>query len=216
MARGMAIVLTLLTLALALFAGWYSSQRSDYFPPELGRTFATCEHYDGALERRLVMDEFEDQWFSGELSAFREPSLYARAASAPRSLRLTWLRSFHDPVVVRIDSRGDGSAVMTARRRPGGHGFGSQGGVDREQEIVRFLSTAEAVALARIVDETGLFESPPSGCSCCLDGAQWIIEGVDPHAGYRYRSRQSPDEGLERVIGLHLLTLTGWNLEPIY
>ena len=105
---------------------------------------------------------------------------------------------------------------MTARRRPAGHGFRLTPGVEREQTIIRQLSAAETSALQAVIDGSGLFEAPASGCRCCLDGAQWIIEAADPQRGYHYRSRQSPKEGLERVLGLHLLALTGWNLEPVY
>ncbi len=37
MTRGMAMLLTLLVLASALFVGWYSTRRVDYFPERLRR-----------------------------------------------------------------------------------------------------------------------------------------------------------------------------------
>lgn len=216
MTRGMAMVLTLLVLGFAIFTGWYSGQRTDYFPNSLQTTFAECEMAPGVVERRQVQDDFEADWLSGELSAFGEPSLYRRPPSTPQSVRFTWLRSFHDPVVVRVDATVEGRLRMTARQHPAGTGFGPKAGDGRARETTRFLTPAETAALQDMVEEVGLFTAPPSGCSCCLDGAQWIIEGNDPQHGYRYRSRQSPDRGLERRLGLHLLALTGWNAGPIY
>lgn len=216
MTRGMAMVLTLVVLGFAIFAGWYSGQRTDYFPQSLQTTFGKCEPFPGIVERRQVQSDLEAEWYSGELSAFGEPSLYRRPASAPRSIRFTWLRSFHDPVVIRVDTAKDGRQVITAKQHPGGVGFGPEPGVRRNREMTRFLSPPEAAALERAVEEAGLFRSPPSGCSCCLDGAQWLVEGDDPEHGYRYRSRQSPKEGLERQIGMHLLGLTGWDVGRVY
>lgn len=216
MSRGMMMVLTFLVLAFAMFAGWYSSQRTDYFPDSLRTSFCVCEPMPGVLERRVVQQYFEDEWYSGQLSAFGEPSLYRRPAATPRSIRFTWIRSFHDPVVVRIDTAADGRQTMTARRRPGGQGFGLEPGVDRDTELVRKLSVAEETALQAAIDDVGLFEAPASGCPFGVDGAEWIIEAADPRRGYRYRARQSPKEGLEYSLGLHLLALTGWDVGRIY
>lgn len=216
MTRGLAMVLTFLVLALAMFAGWYSGQRTDYFPDSLKTTSAVCESPFGDIERQVVLHDFEDEWLSAELSSFREPSLYRRPPSAPGSIRFTWLRSFHDPIVVRIDAAADGRRTLTARRRPAGHGFGVGHGVDREQTVVRQLNATETAALQAAIEEAGLFEAPASSCRCCLDGSQWIIEASDPRRGYQFRSRQSPRESLERDLGLHLLALTGWDVGRIY
>ena len=216
MTRGMAMLLTLLTLAFAMFAGWYSGQRTDYFPASLQTASAVCVSDLGDINEQQVLDEFEDLWLSDELSAFGEPSLYRRPSSAPPSIRLTWIRSFHDPIVVRVDTTADGRSIMTARRRPGGLGFRPSEGIDRNQSIVRQLSAAEATALQKAIDDVGLFNAPASGCRCCVDGSLWLIEAADPQHGYRFRSRQSPKGGLERALGLHLLALTGWDPGRIY
>ncbi len=216
MTRGLAMVLTFLVLAFAMFAGWYSSQRTDYFPDSLRTASAVCEPLPGVFERRIVQRDSEDEWYSGELSAFGEPSLYRRPADTPPSIRFTWIRSFHDPVVVRVDTAADGRQTMTARRRPAGHGFGHEPGVSREVELVRQLSPAETTALQAAIDRVGLFEAPANGCSFGLDGAVWLIEAADPALGYRYRARQSPRQGLEHSLGLHLLALTGWDVGRIY
>ncbi|HWQ87141.1 hypothetical protein [Brevundimonas sp.] len=216
MTRGMAMLLTLLTLGFAIFAGWYSGQRADYFPASLQTAKTICEFGPGIFEAQAVQTDFEDEWFSGELAAFQEPSLYRRPATAPRSIRFTWLRSFHDPILVRVDVAPDGRQTITAKRRPAGHGYGPSPGVRRSVEIERLLTQPEAAALDAAIARSGLFDAPVAGCSCCLDGAQWIIEGADPREGYRYRSRQSPKDGLEHALGLHLLGLTGLDVGDIY
>lgn len=59
-------------------------------------------------------------------------------------------------------------------------------------------------------------ESPPSGCRGGVDGAEWILEGHDPSRGYQYRKRWAPEDGMEHDLGLFLLGLTGWDVEPVY
>ncbi|WP_428149087.1 hypothetical protein [Brevundimonas sp.] len=210
------MLLTLLVLASALFAGWYSTRQTDYFPERLMGLQNDCRFYNGQVERQTVQDEFYGEWFGGELADFQEPSLYHRPITALRSVRFLWLRSFHDPIVVRIDDLPDGSKQLTAKRRPGGAGFTEDGTPSIAAERVRRMGTLEIDQFETAFREAALLDQPDAGCSCCVDGAQWIIEVSDPERGYRYRRYQSPEEGIEREVGLAMLKLTSWDVEPIY
>ena len=216
MPRSLFVVLTLLVLSAALFAGWYSGQRTLYFPPALQTRFNDCILRFGEVYRSPIQADFEVEWYSMELSAFEEPSLYKRGADSPASVRFTWLRSFHDPVVVRVDSLGAGDYRLTAKQRPGGAGFNRPAGSGQPRKLVRNLTTAEIQRLRSVLDETRLRETPSSGCLSGLDGAQWLIETADPEHGYRYHLRQSPRDGPNRELGLAMLALTGWDVERIY
>ena len=216
MNRGMAMVLTLLVLASALFAGWYSTRRVDYFPARLATTFIDCEVIPGEFHRQEVQHPGEDEWFSGDLAAFGEPSLYRRASTAPRSVRFTWLRSFHDPVVVRIDNLGDGRLQLTAKQRPGGAGFPLDRGTRRAREQVRMLQPDEAARLEGMLADSQFFDLSDGGCFRGVHGSQWILEGHDPVKGYRYRHFQSPEQGVERQLGTLMLELTALDVVPIY
>ena len=216
MTRGFAIVLTLLVIAAAVFAGWFSNRRVVYFPPELQTQFNDCEIGPGRIEREPAQDEFQTQWFGGVLADLREPSLFQRPANSPRAVRFTWIRSFHPPVSVRVDTREDGRLVMTARRLAAtGHRPERDGPFS--EEIVRVLSDTEVLALAAVVVETGVLEAPSSGCTGgVVDGAAWIVEASDPEFGYRYHYRQSPQDGPVHAAGLYLLSLTSWDYGPGY
>ncbi len=216
MTRGFAVVLTLLVFGLALFTAWWSTRRTDYFPVGLQSVFTDCEPLPGIRHRQPVLDDFSDDWYSGVLSDFEEPSLYRRPADAPRSVRFTWIRSFHDPIVVRLDSQSGGGWRLTAKQIPGGAGFSPEPGVMRPRRLERLLATAEVEALGQALASSRLFESPSKGCQTGLDGAQWVLEGADPIQGYRFRDFQSPRSGPERDLGLFMLGLTGWDIEPIY
>jgi len=216
MTRGLAIVLTLMVIAAAVSAGWYSNRRVIYFPPGLQTQFGDCEVGPGRIEREPVQDEFQARWFGGVLADLREPSLFQRPANSPRTVRFTWIRSFHPPVAVRVDTREDGRLVMTARRQPA-TGYRPDRDGPFSGEMVRVLSGTEALALAAVVVGTGVFEAPSSGCTGgTVDGAAWIVEASDPEVGYRYHYRQSPQDGPVHAVGLHLLSLTGWESGPTY
>ena len=216
MTRGVAGVLTPLGLGPALFTAWWSTRRVDYFPSKLQSVFNDCEPLPGVHDRQSVMDEFSNDWYSGVLSDFQEPSLHRRPSDTPRSIRFIWIRSFHDPVVVRVDFSATGTWRLTAKQNPSGTALSSKHGIERPRQKVRVLSAAEVASLETALSTSRLFELPSSGCQRGLDGAQWIIEGADPIRGYRFRDAQSPDAGIEHDLGLFLLGLTGWDVEPIY
>lgn len=214
MTRGFAVVLTLLVLGAAFFTAWFSNQRTDFFPSRFVSEWVSCEHRSGEQHSQPVMDDFVDGWFSAELSAFQEPSLYHRPVSTPLSVRFTFLRSFHDPIVVRVDTLPDGQRRLSAKQRVAGVVFGSEKPSDRA--LVRMLSSAESGAFDAVLERSRIFDKPSRGCAGGLDGSQWIVEAADPAKGYRYRQKWSPEDGLERELGLFMLGLTGWDIEPIY
>ena len=80
----------------------------------------------------------------------------------------------------------------------------------------RILTGAEIEALDEVLRTTRLFELQSQACQTGLDGAHWIVEGLDRKQGYRFRDFQSPEKGPEREFGLFMLGLTGWDVEPIY
>lgn len=214
MTRGFAVVLTLLVLGAAFFTAWFSTQRTDFFPTRFLSELAACEHWSGERYSQPVMDDFMNGWLSGELSAFQEPSLYRRPRSTPLSVRFTFLRSFHDPIVVRVDTLSDGQRQLTAKQRAVGVVFGSEKPSDRA--LVRMLNSVESGALDAALERSRIFAKSSRGCAGGVDGSEWIVEAADPVKGYRYRHKWSPEDGLERDLGLFLLGLTGWNVEPIY
>ena len=216
MTRGFAVVLTLLVVGFVLFTAWWSTRRTDYFPAGLQSTFTDCESRHGWRDRQPVLSDFSDDWYSGVLSDFEEPSLYRRSSSSPRSVRFTWIRSFHDPIVVRADSSVDGRWRLTAKQNSVGAVFNPEPGVGHFRRLDRLLTKDEAEALDRALVKSRLFDLPSKGCQVGLDGAQWVLEGADPVKGFHLRDFQSPQSGPERDLGLFLLALTGWNVDRIY
>lgn len=207
-----------LVLAILLLAGCASDnppveaanppgEISGYFPPALFQQPDGCRYY----RRRIfyILNEFEDTWYSKHLQAAGERPL-SFASGSPEALRFIWLRSFHSPVIVRVEWAPTGEATLTATMLSGAGGYEPGEVSDR---VSRTLTQDEVERLL-VLRETALRE-PPVACTMMLDGARWIVEASGP-GGYRYVNRQSPETGAVRELGLALLGFTGWDVEPTY
>jgi len=179
----------------------------DYFPQALRETPVPCAAFRGRT--RPLMSDFEAQWYGGHLSAAGEHPL---SEAAVPTLRFTWLRTFHAPVVIRLETAADGGVTMTASELSGQGGY-DPGTVARRVE--RSLSSEEVAALKRTLEDTAVLEQAPGECSLGMDGAQWIVESTGPD-GYRFIERHSPGDGPVRTFGLHLIGLTGWTYDSVY
>lgn len=184
-------------------------ETSGYFPPALFQQSDGCSSIFSGRSPRPIFDEFQDSWYSKHLRAAGERPL-SFAAGSPEALRFTWLRSFHAPVIIRVEWAPTGAATLTATMLSGAGGYDPgeiSGRVSRtlNQEEIERLGFLRQAALRR----------QRTDCRMMLDGAQWIVEsaGVD---GYHFVDAQSPERGAVRELGLALMGFTGWALEPIY
>jgi len=163
--------------------------QTPYFPP-------------GSLSDIPRNDEFLSQWYSAQLKALDEPSLWALSKSQKgQSYRFLWLRTFHHPIAIRIDIKADGSAQLTTKMTSGAGGFkpgrlmkNITSGLTKEQTD-RFLNK---------IKQHGFWELAAHREPAGLDGAEWIIEGVKD-GNYRIVNRWSPKGGPVRVLGLFML-----------
>jgi hypothetical protein len=208
MIHGLVFAIASGALGLASPAGASSQDGQAYFPPSLYEATIQCGLF-GRGPRREVMSDFLSNWYGGHLRAAGEAPLFRM--SGP-TLRFTWLRSFHAPVVIRLDTAANGTVMMTATELSGKGGY-DPGTIARR--IERPLSAQEAAALTRTLEETAILEQAPRTCRLGMDGAEWIIESVGPH-GYRFVDRWTPSDGPVRELGLLMLSFTSWAPDPIY
>jgi hypothetical protein len=192
---------------------WPVYHGPSYFPASLGEPTIVCD-YDGRSQP--ILSDFERAWYSRQLAAAREPSLYgASQGSTPptaATLRFTWLRSFHAPVVVRIETIGPTNHRLIAKQLSGAGGY-DPGEVSRTVE--RPLTSDEAGRLRSVVARASVFDIPPDPCGGGCDGAQWIFEAVEGR-DYRFVSLWTPRRGPARDLGELLMKFTGWDFEWIY
>lgn len=205
----------LLLLAPAVLAAQPArTSRTVYFPPSLATTPSSCDTGPG-VRPTPILSAFENQWYSRHLAAAREPSLYvdaSRPRSALSTVRFTWLRSFHQPVFVRVEGLDTPKARLVATELSGAGGY-DPGTV--KVRIDRALTPAEAEGIRASLQATDVLRSSPTGCELGLDGAQWVVEGVDG-SGYHFVSRWSPSSGGVREFGLAMLRVTGWTFKDVY
>ena len=145
-------------------------------------------------------------------SAMREPQLSCGVSADDESYRFLWLRSFHDPVAIRVYRRGSqyGLVAVVLAYREGG---GDLGGV--KKRVDKALSAAEwrqAVAVLEEVDFWRMKTNPRDTFG--IDGALWTVEGR--HAGRYYIAQRKG--GLELgLVGKQFLKLANLgDVGPIY
>ncbi|MCL5287089.1 MAG: hypothetical protein M1453_03725 [Acidobacteria bacterium] len=151
-------------------------------------------------------DELLRSVYSKFLRVMNEPSLWELSKDQKsHSYRFLWLRTFDNPIAVRVIVNEDGTGTLVTKILSG------QGGYDPGRLRTnrrRKLSTREVGHLLFILDERGFWSLPseerlPEG-TVQLDGAQWITEGVKGGA-YHVVYRWSPETGRDRAIGLEFL-----------
>lgn len=219
---GVVMVLGVLGMAVAVAAA--GEGRFDrlppqqYFPTAL-RNLATvvCTRDGVARVGQLRgIEDFEIEWYSTHLRAAQEASLYLASRDVTSrengTYRFTWLRSFHAPIIVRIDERPGGARRLIAKKLSDSGGYGP-GRV--EARVERTLTQDEVTRLNKALSTGHVLDLPPRDCGPGVDGANWIVEASE-RGRYRYINRWSPERGPVRDLGVLLIGFTGWDLEPIY
>jgi hypothetical protein len=185
-----------------------------FFPAALGEPTVRCRWDQTRLNP--ILGDFARDWYSRQLAAAAEPSLYlasqAQRPAGSATLRFTWLRSFHAPVHIRIETAGPGRHRLVAKQLSGAGGY-DPGHV--EKTIERPLTPDEAGRLQAMLASARVFDLPPDPCGGGADGAEWIFESVDA-GGYHYASVWTPREGPANELGRFLMGLTGWEFEAVY
>jgi hypothetical protein len=147
-------------------------------------------------------DEFTLKWYSGQLVALREPSLWELSKTQQaQSYRFLWLRTFHHPIAIRVDVNADGTSQLTTKMTSGAGGYAPGKLIKdvtvtlRKERTDWFLGKIDAYRFWKLpsVEERG-----------GNDGAQWIIEGIKDRA-YHVVDRWTPRDGDVRALGLIMI-----------
>ena len=174
----------------------------DYFPP-------------GTLGETPQSSHFREQWYSDQLHALKEPSLWELSKTqSTETYRFLWLRSFHQPISVRLDISHHGTGVLTTKAASGRGGY-KPGNLTTNK--TRALTKEQTIWFLDRIEEQGFWSLPayakphkevgPNGESTVevnLDGAQWILEGIKD-GQYHVADRWSPGNGPVRTLGIIML-----------
>ena len=158
------------------------------------------------------VDEFVRGWYSYHLSAMQEPPLSCGKSQAQESYRFVWLRTFDNPIAVRVNRFGkDVHLEAVVLNGQGGYDAGQV-----SQRVSKRLAFEQWEELLIEAEAADFWHLPATADDQGFDGAQWIIEG---RKGDRYHlvDRWSGSDGVQR-IGLKLLELADLtnSVGPIY
>ena len=168
-----------------------------------------------AFGKSAKSSDLSTRWYSKFLSAMGEPSLWhASRVSNLHAYRFLWLITFHQPVVVRMEIEEPETGLLIAKVADGQGGY--EPGNLIFNETSRLLRQDVDEFLLRLM-ELEFWEQPTidkSGAAG-IDGAQWVIEGVQ-NSRYHVLSRWSPREGDFKEVALMLVKFANVRVEHVY
>ncbi len=179
------------TYLLAMLIAACGASGQEYFRP-------------GSLGRTAREHQLRAEWYTPQLAALGENSLWALSREQPdqRVLRFLWLRTFHHPICVRVSVGSDGTGALRVKETNGAGGY-QPGTLIRER--ARVISADQVRSLFERAHSLQLGQTDSVG----LDGAQWIFEVVE-RGGYRLVDVWSPpaDDPVHQ-LGIELVRLSG-------
>lgn len=149
-----------------------------YFPTEL---LCDTEDYNG-------QSTFLNKWYSKHLFAMREPLVY-KNNSQNEIYRFTWLRTFDDPIAIRIEKHQDVYALYW-KSCDGSGGYAPGKLIIDRQKLISEETWNEFLKRLSQIDFWNLSTHDKT---MGLDGAQWILEGKKP-TQYHIVDRWTPKE----------------------
>jgi hypothetical protein len=158
------------------------------------------------------IDSFVNKWFSGMLFALHEPVLY-NANTKDKIYRFTWLRTFHSPAVVRIQTD-DRNYSVSVKMSDGAGGY-EPGKIILDSFFT--ISKIEWDAFISGVNKADFWNSPTAFKSNGTDGSEWVLEALDNNS-YHVVIRWAPDEEYKefRDCCMYLLKLSGLDKREEY
>ena len=157
-------------------------------------------------EKEDLHEHFMFAHYSWFLWAMKEPLLYPDKKDDKEVFRFTWLRTFHNPIVIRIErSANTYKLIWKINHGHGGYSPGKQTTVN-EKMIDRSIWDEFLV----LIKQSGFWDLPVLEIYSASDGAQWILEGKTPKR-YHITDRKTPidhDTNYSQ-LGEYLIRLAG-------
>jgi hypothetical protein len=149
------------------------------------------------------LDTLTNKWYSKCLSEFGEPNLYINKNGA-EVYRFTWLRSFHNPIVIRFEKHNETYTLYTKEL------------LDNEGYMPNEIKVNAKVEMASLewqnfkskIDDLDFWNVIPNDPDPKPnDGAEWILEGVSKNK-YHFIARTSPADKKYKACCRYLLFLS--------
>lgn len=154
----------------------------------------------------LELDEdIFEIWHTPRFAAMKEKSLLDISNKDLEVYRFLWLRSFDDPIFVRVVRSGTEIHLVTKELKIE-YGRKPQKAV---RSFERNLSESEWDELLQKLQKARFWEMPTGIDDIDPDGAAWILEGVRDER-YHQVDRHSPEQSAYRDACIYLLNLSGF------
>ena len=157
---------SVLSLCVWLAACTCCVAQETYFPP---KTFGKGQ-----------WAESEASLYSFLLKKLEEPPLFTKAQNpSAEAYRFLWLRTFHNPVAVRLEVQPDGSSILTIKVADGHAGF-PRTVTKLIQNNTRSLSRLRTDEFRRKAQTQGFWNAVThdKGGPAATDCDGWILEGL--------------------------------------
>ena len=189
-----------------------------YFPIEfLIDTINTYLYHtvldNGFIYRRTDQAHYLNWWYSEQLFAFKEPLLY-NGYFRHEIYRFTWLRSFDEPVVIRVENKDESIRLFVKMI--------NNNRIYKAEEILIndtiVLSTFQWTELNEKLNKIDFWNIDPienTNGSMGTDGAQWILEGLKD-GEYHMIDRWNGKNKVTGEVCLYLLQISGLEVDKIY
>lgn len=149
-----------------------------------------------------VQDTFVVRWYSEHLFAMKEPLLFNENLNK-EVYRFTWLRTFHNPVVVRIERMED-KYLLTWKLCDGAGGYEPGNLTTNESKEINHETWG---IFKSKLDALNYWNMSLGRMPIGTDGSEWILEGVD-NEKYKVVTVWTPSQGKFYDACNYLLTLT--------
>lgn len=157
--------------------------------------------------------DFLFSFYSSKLKALKEPSIYIQKSDIKKEIyRFTWLRSFHNPISIRVEIHDQDNAIIYIKETDIKGGFGPD---KIKIDAIKTISTNSVKQVKKKFTYFKFWALSVTEESLGLDGAQWIVEGLS-RGNYHIVERWSPKKGSIKEIGLHFLEISGLDVKEIY
>lgn len=153
---------------------------------------------------------FRNGWYKSILKQFEEERLYLKQTKK-EIFRFTWLRSFDDQIVIRVEKDGDDYYLI---QKIGRFKDYESNEIVLKKNTKKKISKKEWDEFMLLTNKIQDWNIPHSKIG--IDGAQWVYEYLASDS-YKIINRFSPNKESEfAAIGLYLIKLCGLEKEDIY
>lgn len=154
-------------------------------------------------------DIFMNGWYVSFLKAMSEKSLL-KVSKDTEVYRFLWLRTFHHPVFVRIEKRGNYIQLVSKEMEEDGR-YPTR---NVYRKVNKTLDIAQWNEFLSLLEKSQYWQMPTNIGDGSYDGSNWILEGVRDNR-YHIVDRWSPERGEYQEACIYLLKLSEFDVDGL-